>query len=38
VRADRVAKQMVSWRARFPFEFALMMGDNLYGSERRADY
>jgi hypothetical protein len=25
------------WQA-FPFEFALMMGDNLYGSETAADY
>ena len=25
------------WQA-FPFEFALMMGDNLYGSEKAEDY
>jgi 3',5'-cyclic AMP phosphodiesterase CpdA len=33
-----VAKQMVQWRARFPFEFVLMTGDNLYGRERPRDY
>ena len=33
-----IAKQMVSWRGRFPFEFALMMGDNLYGAEGARDY
>ena len=33
-----VAKQMEAWRTRFPFEFVLMMGDNLYGSERPNDY
>ena len=29
---------MGAWRTRFPFEFVLMMGDNLYGSERATDY
>ncbi len=33
-----IAKQMASWRQRFPFEFALMVGDNLYGSESARDY
>ncbi len=33
-----VAKQMAAWRTRFPYEFVLMMGDNLYGSERPRDY
>jgi predicted MPP superfamily phosphohydrolase len=33
-----IARQMISWRGRFPFEFALMMGDNLYGSEAARDY
>jgi hypothetical protein len=33
-----VAKQMAAWRTRFPFEFALMMGDNLYGRETAQDY
>lgn len=33
-----IAKQMVAWHSRFPFEFVLMTGDNLYGSERPRDY
>src|SRR5688572_19867876 len=33
-----VAKQMAAWRTRFPFEFVIMTGDNLYGSERPRDY
>ena len=33
-----VAKQIVAYRARFPFTFALMLGDNLYGSERPQDF
>jgi predicted phosphodiesterase len=35
---DAIAKQMSAWRTRFPFEFVLMMGDNLYGGERPTDY
>ena len=31
-----VARQMASWRTRFPFEFALMTGDNLYAPRVRA--
>ena len=33
-----VARQMAAWRTRFPFEFVLMTGDNLYGRERARDY
>jgi hypothetical protein len=33
-----IAKQMAAWRARYPFEFILMMGDNLYGRESARDY
>jgi len=33
-----IAPQMAAWRTRFPFEFALMMGDNLYGTETPGDY
>ena len=33
-----VAGQLAAWRGRFPFEFILMNGDNLYGPERPADY
>jgi predicted phosphodiesterase len=32
------ANQMVAWRARYPFEFVLMTGDNLYGRESARDY
>ena len=31
-----IAKQMANWRARFPFEFVLMTGDNLYGTRAAA--
>ena len=34
----RVAKQMIESRTVFPFEFVLMMGDNLYGGSREGDY
>src|SRR5688572_13029237 len=33
-----IAKQMSAWRTRYPFEFVIMTGDNLYGSERPRDY
>ena len=33
-----VATQMATWRKSFPFEFAIMMGDNLYGNESPRDY
>jgi predicted phosphodiesterase len=33
-----VAKQLAAARARFPFELAIMLGDNLYGRERAGDY
>jgi 3',5'-cyclic AMP phosphodiesterase CpdA len=33
-----IAKQMTNWQARFPFQFVLMTGDNLYGTERPRDY
>ena len=33
-----LARQMAAAHSRFPFEFVLMMGDNLYGSEGAADY
>ena len=34
----KVAKQLTAARAQFPFTFALMLGDNLYGSERPTDF
>jgi hypothetical protein len=33
-----VAKRMVEARARFPFEFVIMLGDNLYGTEGTSAY
>ena len=33
-----VAKQMVNFRSKFPYDFAIMLGDNMYGSERPQDY
>jgi hypothetical protein len=35
---SEVAKWMQQYRQVFPFEFVLMLGDNLYGSESAADY
>ena len=37
-RQNQVADQIVKAREVFPFTFAIMMGDNLYGSERPRDY
>jgi predicted phosphodiesterase len=34
----QVAAQIVEARKRFPFEFAIMLGDNLYGSEGPSAY
>jgi hypothetical protein len=33
-----VARVLAASRETFPFEFAIMVGDNLYGSERPQDY
>ena len=32
------ARQMVAARQQFPYEFVIMVGDNLYGSETPADF
>ena len=34
----QVARWMAEYRERFPFEFVLMLGDNLYGGESQQDY
>ena len=34
----QVAEQIVEARKRFPFEFAIMLGDNLYGTEGPSAY
>jgi predicted phosphodiesterase len=33
-----IGRQMAACREAFPFDFVLMPGDNLYGSERPSDY
>jgi predicted phosphodiesterase len=33
-----VAKTLTAWRMKFPYEFVLMMGDNLYGGDEAQDY
>ena len=33
-----LARVMLRYRQAFPFEFVLMLGDNMYGSENAADY
>jgi hypothetical protein len=33
-----VAKQMTAWRAKFPFDMAIMLGDNMYGSQEPRDF
>jgi hypothetical protein len=35
---QEVAEMMLRYRKAFPFEFVLMMGDNLYGGENANDY
>src|SRR5207237_10641241 len=32
------ARQMKTWHEKFPFEFVLMLGDNLYGHQRPEDF
>ena len=29
---------MAAWHARFPFDFVIMLGDNLYGSQQPKDF
>jgi len=33
-----VGKQLMNFKMKFPFDFALMLGDNLYGGESPRDY
>jgi predicted phosphodiesterase len=35
---QEVAAEMVRWRERFPFDFVLMLGDNIYDSHTPEDY
>src|SRR5262245_55525078 len=34
----QTARQIAAYRKLFPFEFVLMMGDNMYGSQKPRDY
>ena len=38
VPQHEVAAQMIAWRRRFPFDFVLMLGDNIYDSHTAQDY
>jgi predicted phosphodiesterase len=33
-----IARQMVAWRAKFPFDFVVMLGDNIYPPNTPQDY
>ena len=33
-----IARQMVAWRAKFPFDFVVMLGDNIYPPNTPHDY
>jgi calcineurin-like phosphoesterase family protein len=33
-----IGQQMLNWHARFPFPLVLMLGDNIYGSDRPQDF
>src|SRR5262245_45428159 len=33
-----IAQQMSNWHGQFPYELVVMMGDNIYGSERPQDF
>src|SRR5437762_2436784 len=33
-----VAQQMVTYRQKFPFDFVIMLGDNIYGSHDPSDF
>jgi hypothetical protein len=35
---EELSKIMLRYRQTFPYEFALMLGDNMYGSEKAKDY
>jgi hypothetical protein len=38
VPQHEIARQMMAWRARFPFEFVVMLGDNIYPPHSVDDY
>lgn len=34
----QIAQEMLAYHAQFPFDFVLMLGDNIYGSESAGDF
>jgi hypothetical protein len=38
VPQHEIARQMVAWRAKFPFDFVVMLGDNLYPPHTAQDF
>src|SRR5688572_20167780 len=34
----KIANQLSTFRGKFPFEFVLLLGDNMYGAEKPSDY
>jgi predicted phosphodiesterase len=38
VPQHEIAAQMIAWRQKFPFDFVLMLGDNIYDSHTPRDY
>jgi hypothetical protein len=37
-KQQRVADQLTAWRAKFPYEFAIMTGDNIYGTDNARNF
>ena len=37
-RQRTVANELAAWRTRFPFDFVIMTGDNMYGGENARDF
>ena len=37
-KQQRVADQLTAWRAKFPYEFVLMTGDNIYGTDNARNF
>jgi len=33
-----IANELTTWRTRFPFDFVILAGDNMYGGERARDF
>jgi len=33
-----IARELATWRTRFPYDFVVMAGDNMYGGEKARDF